>query len=1637
MAVPAPVIAAQPSPVTSQSALTHAEQSVIAQAEGAVVAAVTPGGTWTWQNPSPNANALDTITCPTPLVCIAAGDNGPVRATTDGGAHWTNQQVEVGVLSLGCGDASFCVGVTINAGEITTSNGGATWTSGPTNFGQLYGVSCLPGTHTCFGVGGGGLIVELSGPSVGQRPSGTSQVLFGINCTSPLGNVCVAVGSNGTVVWSTNGGSSFTPLTPATSQFLITVSCGATVCAAAGISGTVATWTISQPTPKLGRLGATPDIYGSSCLGTTCLLTGIDGHAFIGFDQAWGPTDVGEPGALWSVSCVSETTCFVAGSAGVIAETTNAGTGWRVQSPNALGTLTSVSCPSTSVCLAAGSSTLLKTADGGSTWSDITQVAMGGAADSFSGVSCPSTSVCYVVGAPNPNGNGPGGLVAKTIDGGATWTSTTLAAPLNTVSCPTTTVCFAGVGLGGQIFATTNGTNWSAQSTPTTDGIFGISCTSTTNCMAVTYHGNGSFILATTNGTSWSTILTTSNTLFGITCSSSTTCYAVGNDTTSNAIQTTTDGGGHWTESNPANPGGGTIYSVSCTSLTTCYAVGGGGGIWGTTDGVTWTPQPSPNGYWYSVSCAAGTASCVVVAYTPGRIARTVNAGAAWFLVAPSGGSDSFRSVSCPSATVCFATGSAFGLGADIFATSNGGVSWLQVFTQGGTFADPAELLDIACTSMSICYALDNHRSTGIVSVVKTVDGGATWSSVPLPFHNYLQAVSCPDASNCFVVYGDGGFLKTTDGFASVSPLIQVTPNGFTGISCPTSALCFATDGVAPGHVWASFNGGASWAISFDLASDSQAGSLGNFTSISCASANMCSAGGVGGLIATTTDGGNNWHTDNVSLRSNVTHLSCPSEDTCFASTDASAILRSTDWGGDWLAQFGGNDRASCGGGCLGLFGGISCPSTTQCFAVGAGALITATTNGGAAWNREQPTGQVTYLNNISCTDANNCYASAFGFTGLSGIQVTHDGGATWSYHTLNKADTVDSISCPAANTCFASGWPGAIYSSADGGATWTYQTNALSGSDQSLLGISCASATTCYAVGTTGHILATTDGGVTWMQEASHTVQHLFAVSCTSSSTCEAVGSGGVTVARTAAGWQVHPSGTTQTLAGVSCPTTSKCFAVGRSGTVLVTNDQGGTWSAQASGVTRDLLDIQCTSGTGCLAAGSGGTVVYTIDGTTWGSINVPTTNPFSGVAFLSPGVAYLVGFGGTILQNSNLFSLCLTTTMSSDKTSPQYISSTVTFTGSSPGGCHAQFQFWVLPPGGTWNVVRAYSATPTYVWNTTGLAAGTYTIGLWSRDNASTNAFDSYTSMTFTLQAFTCTSAGVSALPAPPVDPVTQVTFTATSTGCPNARYEFWMRPATSSTWQIVQPYSSSTTFQWSSTYTSFVGVWAKDASSSTSTFDANASMTMSVNQVGCQNSIIGAAPNKVTVGSGTKSTITASDICTNANPLFEFWVRAAGSTTWVLQQPYSTTATYDWDSTGSPVGTVYIGVWVKDAKSPTATFDANAATSVTVSPPYCTSVTAVANPTSVPHGSGTHSTITATAAGCTNPGTLYEFWVRAAGSTTWVLTKTYSTSNTFDWDSTGSPIGTVYIGIWVKDAASPTSTFDANAAVIVTVT
>ena len=425
----------------------------------------------------------------------------------------------------------------------------------------------------------------------------------------------------------------------------------------------------------------------------------------------------------------------------------------------------------------------------------------------------------------------------------------------------------------------------------------------------------------------------------------------------------------------------------------------------------------------------------------------------------------------------------------------------------------------------------------------------------------------------------------------------------------------------------------------------------------------------------------------------------------------------------------------------------------------------------------------------------------------------------------------------------------------------------------------------------------------------------------------------------------------------------------------------------------------------------------------------------------------------GTSLITSSDHFTYgpCASVTASASPASPKPSGTPITFTGSA-SGCFSPnplYEFWMLPAGSsTWQLVQSYSTNATYPWNSTGAVAGTVNFSVWVRDaaslgtgcNTAMGCYDAFVSIPYQVTPTVCTSVAESASPASPASAGTPVVFTATAATCPNARFEFWMRPAGSTAWQVVQGYGPSSTYSWNSTGAVagvvYFSVWARDISSAAA-YDTYTSIPYTVTAgAACASTTVSASPTNVTQSSsgGTHVTITAAATGCPNGPRYEFWMRPAGWSTWMLVQGYGTRATFDWNSTGAAAGTVYFSAWVRDATSGAA-YNAFASTPVTVTAsPTCGSVTVSASPTSVAHGSGAHVTITAASTGCPNS-PRYEFWMRPAGSSAWQLVQGYGTSATYDWNSAGAASGTVYFSAWVRDANSAAS-YDAFASTPVTV-
>jgi hypothetical protein len=168
--------------------------------------------------------------------------------------------------------------------------------------------------------------------------------------------------------------------------------------------------------------------------------------------------------------------------------------------------------------------------------------------------------------------------------------------------------------------------------------------------------------------------------------------------------------------------------------------------------------------------------------------------------------------------------------------------------------------------------------------------------------------------------------------------------------------------------------------------------------------------------------------------------------------------------------------------------------------------------------------------------------------------------------------------------------------------------------------------------------------------------------------------------------------------------------------------------------------------------------------------------------------------------------------------------------------------------------------------------------------------------------------------------------VTFTGSASGCSTPNYQFWILAPGSSSWTVAQPYSTTATFNWTTTGkvagAYHFSVWVRDSgspgtnSNSLGTYDAFVGATYTLTSTPCTSVTLTPAPPSPQVHGTTVTFTGAASGC--ANPLYQFWMLAPGSSTWTIVQASSTTATFSWNTTGLPAGTYRFSVWARDSGS-----------------------------------------------------------------------------------------------------------------------
>jgi photosystem II stability/assembly factor-like uncharacterized protein len=342
-------------------------------------------------------------------------------------------------------------------------------------------------------------------------------------------------------------------------------------------------------TPTAWPVGPTY-IAGIHYLDATHAWASGTGSVYFYNGTSWTTQTTPTTNSLEQVFFASTTTGWSVGAAGTIVATTNGGTTWTAQTSGTTQGLWDVECVGTTTCWAVGNAgTIVKTTNGGTTWTAQTS----GTTQPLWDVECQSATNCSLVGA--------GGVILKTTNGGTTWTAQTsgVATRLLGVSCTSATQCWA-VGASGVILTTSNGgTTWTAQTSGQAGNLWRVQMMSATLGYV---SGDSGVMLKTTNGgTTWTTLTVPAANYYGLSCLSTTACIAVSD---APSILLTSDGGATWGEGpvgyveftpvTPTFPTGGTVSSVVVRLVfrtTTVPAAGSRFTLLASADaGATWTP---------------------------------------------------------------------------------------------------------------------------------------------------------------------------------------------------------------------------------------------------------------------------------------------------------------------------------------------------------------------------------------------------------------------------------------------------------------------------------------------------------------------------------------------------------------------------------------------------------------------------------------------------------------------------------------------------------------------------------------------------------------------------------------------------------------------------------------------------------------------------------------------------------------------------------------------------------------------------------------------------------------------------------------------------------------------------------------
>ena len=324
-----------------------------------------------------------------------------------------------------------------------------------------------------------------------------------------------------------------------------------------------------------------------------------------------------------------------------------------------------------------------------------------------------------------------------------------------------------------------------------------------------------------------------------------------------------------------------------------------------------------------------------------------------------------------------------------VFRTTDGGLHWTDVAGQPLAESGIIEVRALAAGNnpRTVYASILRQAVLGYTEdiVVKSVDGGDTWSPASDPLFSVTGLFVDPKRSPTVYARASSGVWKTTNGGANWNILpgvffgpLAIDPNATDTVYAPSAGK---TELIAKSE-----NGGASWT---DLAGGLRSPQV---TAVATDSTNATTdyAGTSEDGIFKSTDGGITWAPANTGLGTlRISFLTIvPWEvPVLFAATQSKEIYRSTDGGGTWTLAFRGLPASLS---VVAVAGDRSTPGTVY---VTNGTGVFKTINFGETWT-EADTGLAPA--DVRAIAVDPVHGGVVYAATSAGVSKSTDGGATW-----------------------------------------------------------------------------------------------------------------------------------------------------------------------------------------------------------------------------------------------------------------------------------------------------------------------------------------------------------------------------------------------------------------------------------------------------------------------------------------------------------------------------------------------------------------------------------------------------------------------------------------------------------------